>query len=273
MSLVRRRMLQGLSAAFVGAAPAFARTPKPPRIWPAGARAGVSLTYDDGAESQLTYAVPALDALGLKGTFFLTGDSFDEKLPDWEKVAAEGHEIGDHSLTHPCSLRGYSPSAFRSREIRPLEGLLDRGFGTKRTKLYAYPCGVTHLGRGSQTRGRVRYVRALTGEITAARTIEGPPNDPGEVWRKRFRLNAFEPTYEQDATGPAIRYLERAMARGGWAILIFHEIKPKVEEDGDTSVETHRQILEWIKSKPLWCAPMGEAFERVTRRAGGALRA
>jgi peptidoglycan/xylan/chitin deacetylase (PgdA/CDA1 family) len=265
VSLVRRRVLEGLSAVLMTAGPALARSPQ---AWPSGARAGVSLTYDDGAASQLDNAVPALDALGLKGTFFLTGDNFhDEELAGWERVAADGHEIADHSMTHPCTLRRFSPTGFRMREIAPVESLLDQDFGPKRPRLYAYPCGVTHLGPGAQSEGRVRYVRALSGEITAARTIEGPPNDPRTVWKHRFRLNAFEPTYERDSIRPAVRYLERAIATGGWAILIFHEIRPKVEEDGDTSIETHRQILEWIKAAPLWCAPMGEAFAHLAPHA------
>jgi peptidoglycan/xylan/chitin deacetylase (PgdA/CDA1 family) len=271
LGLLRRRMLQGLCATLVTAGPALAA--RTSRIWPRGARAGVSLTYDDGAASQLDYAVPALDALGLKATFFLTGDSFHEKLPDWMRVAESGHEIADHSMTHPCSLRDYSTSEFRAREIRPLEGLLDKDFGHSRPRLYAYPCGVTHLGRGSQDRGRGRYVRALSGEITAARTIEGPPNDPRNVWRHRFRLNAFEPTYEQDETGPAVRYLNRAIDSGGWAILIFHGVSPDPSEEGDTSVGVHRAILEWIKAAPLWCAPMGEVFHHLASRQAATLRA
>ena len=40
--------------------------------WPNGARAAIVLTYDDAVRSQLDNAIPALDAAGLKGTFFLS---------------------------------------------------------------------------------------------------------------------------------------------------------------------------------------------------------
>src|SRR4051812_24404914 len=41
--------------------------------WPSGAEAAVSLTYDDALGSQLRYALPVLDAAGIKATFFLSG--------------------------------------------------------------------------------------------------------------------------------------------------------------------------------------------------------
>ena len=40
-----------------------------------GASVVVSLTYDDGLNSQLDNAVPALDRHGFKATFFLTEDN------------------------------------------------------------------------------------------------------------------------------------------------------------------------------------------------------
>jgi len=64
-SLSRRAFTLGAGAAGLGmfVAPAEART-----IWPDGARAAVSLTYDDGCESQLDHVAPALDKLGLLQT-------------------------------------------------------------------------------------------------------------------------------------------------------------------------------------------------------------
>ena len=42
-----------------------------PFAWPNGARAAVSLGYDDAIDSQLDHAIPTLDKYGVKGTFFL----------------------------------------------------------------------------------------------------------------------------------------------------------------------------------------------------------
>jgi len=76
-----------------------------PFQWPGGARAAVSLSYDDALPSQLDNALPALNALGLKATFYLTLSSpiVSQRLPEWRRAAAAGHELGNHTLFHPCS--------------------------------------------------------------------------------------------------------------------------------------------------------------------------
>lgn len=64
--------------------------------WPDGKRAAVALTYDDALVSQLDMAVPALDAAGFKGTFFLIGSKIaPEQIARWRSAAAEGHELGN----------------------------------------------------------------------------------------------------------------------------------------------------------------------------------
>jgi peptidoglycan/xylan/chitin deacetylase (PgdA/CDA1 family) len=252
--------------AAISCASGMASPARPRSRLPDGARAVVSLTYDDGQESQLKYAIPALDARGLKATFFLTEDNVQGQVGQWEQVAARGHEVEDHTVSHPCNLRGYNPSEFLRQEIEPMESFLDANFGVDRRRIFAYPCGVEGLGRGSVPAEHARYVRALKDEFVAARTVEGPPNNVRTVDRRRFRLSAFEPTYDEDSPGPAIRYVRGAMAEGAWAILVFHRVLPRRLAEGDTSIEVHDRILDWLGREPVWCAPMGQAFQHLTDR-------
>ena len=69
-----------------------------------GKRCAVVLTYDDALDVDLDNAIPALDSLGLKATFYLSGYSgtLNTRLKEWRAVAAEGHELGNHTLFHPC---------------------------------------------------------------------------------------------------------------------------------------------------------------------------
>jgi peptidoglycan/xylan/chitin deacetylase (PgdA/CDA1 family) len=257
----RRLFLCGLAGVIVGGA-GNAHPLRHP--WPGAARAAVSLTYDDGLDSQLRYAVPALDAAGFKATFFLTAENVEATLPDWRRVASEGHEMADHTVTHPCALGRFTADSFKSRELKPREALLDETFGADRMRTFAFPCGATGLGRGSPHRRKVRYLEALRGEVVAARTVDGPPNDPLRVAHERFRLNAFEPTYDRDDVMPAIGYVREAIARGGWAILVFHDILPQRLHEGETAIAIHQRILAWIKSAPVWCAPMGAVLSHLS---------
>lgn len=64
----------------------------------------VVLTYDDALNTHLDNVIPLLDSLGFKATFYLSGffPGFSNRLNDWRKAAANGHELGNHTLFHPC---------------------------------------------------------------------------------------------------------------------------------------------------------------------------
>lgn len=76
--------------------------------WPEGRKAAVSLAYDDALDSQLDNAIPALDRHGLKGSFYLTlaAQTVHGRMGEWRAAAANGHELGNHSLFHQCSGKG-----------------------------------------------------------------------------------------------------------------------------------------------------------------------
>ena len=62
-------------------------------------QAALSLTFDDSRAVHLDVAVPELNKRHLRATFFLIV-SKTTRLDDWRKVQSQGHEIGNHSVTH-----------------------------------------------------------------------------------------------------------------------------------------------------------------------------
>jgi len=65
-------------------------------------KCAVVLTYDDALNTHLDNVIPLLDSLGFKGTFYLSA-SFPgcrNRLENWKKASAEGHELGNHTLYH-----------------------------------------------------------------------------------------------------------------------------------------------------------------------------
>lgn len=61
----------------------------------------VALTFDDGPDANTLKLIELFEAEGVKATFFITGARL-EKSPDIARKTLEmGHEIGNHSITHP----------------------------------------------------------------------------------------------------------------------------------------------------------------------------
>jgi peptidoglycan/xylan/chitin deacetylase (PgdA/CDA1 family) len=79
----------------------------------------ITLTFDNGPDPAATPRV--LDVLkerGLKATFFVVGEQLREHRALAERAHAEGHWIGNHTLTHPRPL-GASPQV--RHEIEAVE--------------------------------------------------------------------------------------------------------------------------------------------------------
>ena len=240
----------------------------PPRRWPGGARGSVSLTYDDGLDSHLDIAAPALEAHGLRGTFFLTQENVRERADDWRGVAARGHELGNHSVDHPCDLRRFDAAGYARREVLPAERFLDDLAGLGRRRVFAYPCDVTDLGPGDANRQAAAFDALLAGAgMLAARTSEGEPNNPGRVAARRYRLQALAVGYDAPTIAAVGAYLDRAVRHGFWAILVFHDIVATTTERGQVDAALHDRVLAAVAARDLWCAPLGETFEAATRYA------
>src|SRR3954447_851082 len=61
----------------------------------------VALTFDDGPDEDATPAVlDALDAAGIKATFFLVGEQVEAHPDIAREIAARGHEIQAHCFDH-----------------------------------------------------------------------------------------------------------------------------------------------------------------------------
>jgi peptidoglycan-N-acetylglucosamine deacetylase len=62
----------------------------------------VALTFDAGSGSASSPAIlDSLKAAGLRCTFFVTGQFAESNPAVMKRIAAEGHEIGNHSYSHP----------------------------------------------------------------------------------------------------------------------------------------------------------------------------
>jgi len=252
--LTRRSLLIGLSA-LLCAAPADARG------WQDGI---VSLTFDDGLNSQLDIAVPELDKRRMHGTFYVTLENIEARAEDWARVGREGHEVADHSTHHPCDLARLTAAQYQRRELAPIERWLDARFGTQRVRDFAYPCDVTDLGSGSANAQAHRFARLLRrNAIASARTSEGPPNPIAWARRHPYQLQALALGYDADTLDTVLAYLRRAQAGSRWAVLVFHEIGDGAASNGFVSSGEFSRLLDAIPALGIRCATVGEVMRSL----------
>ena len=53
--------------------------------------------------SQIDTGIPLLDKYGVKATFYISPESMLKQSDQWKMAVLNGHEIGNHSVYHPCS--------------------------------------------------------------------------------------------------------------------------------------------------------------------------
>lgn len=192
--------------------------------WPRGARAAVSLTYDDAVPSQRG-AADELERCGLRGTFFLTGNAPDlrQQRAAWQRMLTAGHELASHTMHHPCDCshawvpRGYTTQDYdlarMAAELDETLALLE-GFGAPRPFTFAYPCGETTIGVARES-----YTGLVAERFLAARGVEPRIADP--------RRDPLSLVPACDAARPAselIELVEAAIVSGGWLVLLFHGV-------------------------------------------------
>ena len=202
-------------------ATAFTRFP-----WPNGRRAAVSLTFDDARLSQVDRGLGILDAHGAKATFYVSPGNMPLRLGGWRKAVANGHEIGNHTLSHPCSgnflfarhnaLEDYTLERIET-EILNANAEVDRLLGVV-PRTFAYPCGHSFVGRGESVRS---YVPLVARHFAVGRgAFSETHNDPAFCDLAQVTgLDGDGKSFEQLKA-----MVDRAVADGGWLVLFGHEV-------------------------------------------------
>lgn len=253
-------------------------------FWPDPYRAAVSLTFDDGMRSQLEVAVPILEEYGLRGTFYLNpsgaqesagiGDSWMERLARWQPAQARGHEMGNHTLVHPCSLnmqndwnRPHNPLYWTLEQIQEdilaAQKRLDAAFPEQGEITFAYPCYESTVGRG---RNRVSYTPFVAEHFVAARhkgELQADlANDP--LHCDLHHLSSWP--VERQPGALMVGLAEQAAALGRWIVFTFHGI-----DEGNLTVAASdfRQLAAYLAGrKDLWTAPLVQVGKYTRAQLG-----
>ena len=226
----------------------------------------VVLTYDDAIDVDLDNVVPALDSVGFKGTFYLIGSStvVARRMEEWRKAAAEGHELGNHSLFHPCdgSLPGRTfvsadndLSKYTIKravaEIRQTNVLLHAIDG-KTQRTFAYPCG-------DMTIRDTFFYAGLRTEFVAARGVRGIFDTLGKV--NLDNVDCF--AMNGNTAAQMIALVRHAMESHTLLVFLFHGVGGG--HNLNVGLLEHSELLHFIKDhgKDIWVAPMVDVADYI----------
>ncbi|MRX10813.1 polysaccharide deacetylase family protein [Pseudoduganella sp. FT25W] len=218
-----------------------------PFHWPHGEQAAVSLAYDDALDSQLDHAIPTLDKYGLKGSFYLqlSNPAVDKRMADWRAAARNGHELGNHSLFHQCSLKAPGHGwvqPHRDLDTTSVAQMLDQvtvantmlyAIDGKRERTYTVPCGDT-LAAGAD------YLAAIAPSFVAIK-VGGEAVTPSMQTLNLKAVGVYAP--EGLSGQQLIALVRQAAAQGTMVNFTFHGV------GGDyitTSAAAHEELVQYL---------------------------
>lgn len=206
-------------------------------VEPANSRRVVVLTFDDAVSNHATYVAPLLKRYGFGATFFVCEFPPDfatnkQHYMTWQQIAslaADGFEIGNHTLTH-AGVTGLTDA----RLIEEIDALDARcaEYGIPNTRTFAYPGG----GFTPEAAEVVRRKQFLFARTAEARAYDPQADDP--------MLVPCVSLYGAD-TAPFHRALE-AGQDGRIPVILFHGVPDLAHPWVDTPPGTFAYCMEYL---------------------------
>lgn len=217
--------------------------------------AAISYTFDDGVHSQLEYAAPMLEADGFRGTFFV----IPSRIPDteaereaqhmiswgsisWERLrglAAKGHEIGNHTWTHP------NLKALTEAQVRDEIGHADRAITEK---IGIAPLTVAYPGNGFDDKIKAIALEHHVADRETETGFGGP--EFTEAWAKKW--------------------VDDLIAQRQWGVTMIHGISTRPDE---TDPKILKGQMDYVKSRgdAVWVDTFADVSRYVKERDAATL--
>lgn len=237
-------------------------------FWPNLKQMALSLTFDDARLSQPDLGIPVLNKHDVKATFYVIPQSVMKRVDGWKMAVKSGHEIGNHSYTHPCTgnfawsrenaLENYTMDQMR-KQLDSANTLIMNLLGVKPVS-FAYPCGQTFVGRGVNIES---YVPIIASDFKSGRGwLDEGPNDP--AFCDLAQLTGME--MDNKSFAEIKKLIESARAKGSWLILAGHEMN---NEGSQTSfLETIEALCRYVNdpSNGIWMGTVNEITDYISAK-------
>jgi sialate O-acetylesterase len=230
-----------------------------------GKKCAVVVTYDDAIDQHLDNAIPVLDSLGLKATFYITAFSstMQSRMHDWKKVAVRGHELGNHTLFHPCfggGTRGWVISEYdlRNYTVRrmvdeaKMTNLFLQSLDGKTRRTFAFTCGDMKIGDTS-------FIDSMKQDFVAARAVRNEMHRINEI--DLYNIDCYVVNGESGAQ--LIDWVKKAMETHSLLVILFHGVGGG--NILNVSLPAHRQFLQYLKQneKNIMITTMIKAADHI----------
>jgi peptidoglycan/xylan/chitin deacetylase (PgdA/CDA1 family) len=230
-----------------------------------GKKAAVVLTYDDAINEHLDNATPVLDSLGLKATFYITAfsNSMQTRLNDWKKLPATGHELGNHTLYHPCMggtgrewvSKEYDMNNYSVRRMvdeTRMTNLFLQSLDGKTKRTFAFTCCDMKIGDSA-------FITGMKNDFVAARAVRNEMHKINEV--DLYNVDCY--LVNNHTAEQMIEWVKKAVETNSLLVILFHGVGGG--NGLNVEVAEHRKLLTYLKQneKDIWIAPMIEVAEHI----------
>jgi peptidoglycan/xylan/chitin deacetylase (PgdA/CDA1 family) len=210
----------------------------------------VSITFDDGLVDQIA-AAAALDSAGMDATFFInsgrigTSSTYMTRA-DLDALAAAGHEIAGHTVSH-LNLAALTPDGQRRQICNDRNTLMGWGFAVKN---FAYPFSAYNSDTISIVQecgyNSARGVSGLVSQNACNGCAYAESVPPANPWVIRT-----PDSIKVDTTLASLKsYVTQAEDHGGgWVPLVFHHVCNACDPNAITPAD-FQAFITWLAARP-----------------------
>src|SRR5215510_501442 len=186
----------------------------------------IALTFDDGPSRDTEQVLDLLAEHNVTASFFMIGREVESFPGIAQRVFAEGHEIGNHSYSHPIYL--YQRACRTHEELEHTQTVISATIGI-RPRFARPPCGVRTLAYFAATRS------------LGLRTVQW--DVAGFDWKQRSARQIAQAVLRRVRAG---------------SIVLLHDGDSEGKHDRRETVAALPLIIEGLRDKALHIAPLNE---------------
>ena len=208
----------------------------------------VIFTFDDGWESQYTYAFPIFETAGFAGTLYLNGNACSDDgagIVGWPGVMSveqaqdmytNGWDAANHTMHHLDFGDQVSLEDLRDDYLDNQNWLLDK-FGDRGAYNVCYPSGYF----GDKLIELIKSIGVETGRTTIEGYNDPPFSDPNDYYKLKIQsLSGFTGDVES-----ALHSIDRVAVDGSTLIFMTHRLSETENED-DLTIEELQTVINYL---------------------------